>query len=908
MPGFADSFWSNDYAAGLGVLFGKLQQGVVENRQVLTIARMRAEAEEIYGQRLSEIAPAVDKIQGGFGRDDGASVRKAYDGVRTEMEDASKNHKKIAQNIRDLVVNPFSRWCDAHETRIQDSHEELQGRIKAHDKQAEAVKKLRSSYFNKCRLVEDIEEENKLAFQDPEGSPKQLQNIPEIKVDQEPAEEEEPLEIGDQIYSPEQVKKILSHMIATVKMGETKVPILGTYQNTSAGSDIVEYIQQNMGSSSVSYAERIGQDLVTHGFLRLVGNVGNTFANSSKLFYQWRPQAFETAGVPEKKAMARTFSIPVGGSDGGDSPVVGAVTEYLAKWDVLNTSRPNETPAERMRREAREADDRYKAAVQKLDEMRCELEEAIHVHLKFLERCELDRLKATKTVILDFSGTISNVIPSLQSTVDNMMLYQETVQPLGDLRYLLENYRTGSFTPKVVVYENYYNKVDEQTFGVDLEARARADRKRVPVIITTLLTYLDHHYPDLEGDEARRGVWLHEVPLAQTHKLRARVNNGKAPALETFAEFDIPTVASLLKLYLLELPDSLVSSHVYEIIRTIYTTPTADGGDAARVPVLQQTLSQLRLTNIASLDACMNHFTRLIDLTSADEEYIAKLATSLAPCILRPRSETSLTMEEKHAYRLVRDLFAHKDSIFNELKRLSTANSSGSIKGNQNRPRAISTDESNRKAHMEERNRALLEKATGSRSRATSPAPSPRASHRRDRSVGGPETRFPISTNLTSPTSEPRKRTSLGPNLPKRTSLEVPGESDTPTNTANLSHPADGNFIMNGINAMTAASSAAAPGTPPAQTPIATATDPHLAKVGEQDHHMVEKRNSLGRSGARFSSGRRVTPASAAAAAARTATPPPNNHPERGTPQQQQQQHGHGQQHSVTLVDAPMDY
>jgi hypothetical protein len=470
------------------------------------------------------------------------------------MEDASKNHKKIAQNIRDLVVNPFARWCDAHEVRIQDSHVELQSRIKTHDKQAEAVRKFRSNYFNKCRLVEDIEEENKLAFQDPEGSPKQLQNIPEIKVEQEPAEEEEPLEIGDQIYTPEQVKKILAHMLATVKMGETKVPILGTYQNTSAGADIVEYFQQHMGTSSVSYAERIGQDLVTHGFLRLVGNVGNTFANSSKLFYQWRPNAFEMAGIPEKKALGRTFSIPVTGSDSVDSPVVGTVTEYLAKWDVLNTSRPNETPADRMRREAREADERYKAAVQKLDEMRCELEEAIFLHLKFLERCELDRLKAIKTVVLDFSGTISNVIPSLQSTVDNMMLYQETVQPLGDLRYLLENYRTGNFTPKVVVYENYYNKVDEQTFGVDLEARARADRKRVPVIITTLLTYLDHHYPDLEGDEARRGVWLHEVPLSQTHKLRALVNNGKAPALETFAEFDIPTVASLLKLYLLELP------------------------------------------------------------------------------------------------------------------------------------------------------------------------------------------------------------------------------------------------------------------------------------------------------------------------------------------------------------------
>jgi hypothetical protein len=62
---------------GLGVLFGKLQQGVLENRQVLTMARMRAEAEEIYGQKLSDIAPAADRVQGGFARDEGATVRKA---------------------------------------------------------------------------------------------------------------------------------------------------------------------------------------------------------------------------------------------------------------------------------------------------------------------------------------------------------------------------------------------------------------------------------------------------------------------------------------------------------------------------------------------------------------------------------------------------------------------------------------------------------------------------------------------------------------------------------------------------------------------------------------------------------------------------------------------------------------
>lgn len=261
----------------------------------------------------------------------------------------------------------------------------------------------------------------------------------------------------------------------------------------------------------------------------------------------------------------------------------------------------------------------------------------------------------------------------------------------------------------------------------------------------------------------------------------------------------------------------------------------------------------------------MNHFTRLIDLTSADEEYIAKLATTLAPCILRPRQQTSLTMEEKHAYRLIRDLFANKDAIFSELKRMSTMGAAAAVGGPANRPRAISTDESNRKAHMEERTRALLEKSGGSRSRATSPAPSPRG-HRRDKSSGGAETRFPVAVapGIASPTShaERSKRQSMGPVLPKRTSLEVPDEAGM-----GLNHPSDGHF--NG-----------------SATPSGVAENPVTAKI--ENESLLEKRNSLGRSGARFVSGRRVPPATAAAEGSPVGAASPHS--------------------GVTLVDAPMDY
>ena len=385
------------------------------------------------------------------------------------MMESTKSHQKIASNIRDLVVTPFGRWAAQHERRVTSSQEDLQARVKEHSKQLELVKKLRSQYFNKCRLVEDLEEEDKLAFQSIDaatGSPKQQQEqqqqhqpptivLPENGEDEEP----EPVELGGQLYMPEQLKKLLAHMLETIKLSEAKVPILGVYENTSTGTDIVEYIQQHLNAPNIAAAEQIGQDLVDNGFLRLVGNVGSVFANSSRMKYQWRSKSYQIAGLPEnKKPLLRVSSMGTSGDDSSaDSPTV---AELLSGWNPLNNPYPNETPAEKLRREARESDERYKVAAKKLDRLRCNLEEQMVDYLKFMERCELDRLKAIKAVVLDFSGAISNVVPSLRSTVDQMMLYQETIQPLGDLRYFLENYRTGAFVPRVQPYENYYGSVD----------------------------------------------------------------------------------------------------------------------------------------------------------------------------------------------------------------------------------------------------------------------------------------------------------------------------------------------------------------------------------------------------------------------------------------------------------------
>lgn len=238
-------------------------------------------------------------------------------------------------------------------------------------------------------------------------------------------------------------------------------------------------------------------------------------------------------------------------------------------------------------------------------------------------------------------------------------------------------------------------------------------------------------------------------------------------------------------------PDSLVSSQVYEIVKTIYSTTAHETTEEGRIKVLQSTLGQLRLVNIATLDAIMTHFTRLIDLTSADDQYVTSLAQALSNCVLRPRTESSLTMDERHSYRLIRDLFAHKDAIFGELKRQSSAMGIST----SSRPRAISTDESNRRAAMEARQRAIV-----NRSRAASPAT--RQRHRRDRSSGASETgRFPI--NVTSPAE--RRATGRGASL------------DVPTNESpsSVSHPPTINTHPEADEVETNGTSTGSPGSVP---------------------------------------------------------------------------------------------
>ena len=117
---------------------------------------------------------------------------------------------------------------------------------------------------------------------------------------------------------------------------------------------------------TLPYAEKIGQDLVDHGYLRLIGAVGKAFANSSVFNYQWTKKSF--AAVSGDPSIKRTETVI------GQAKEVPYVGDVIGQW-IGSGAIEGESQRDRLKREVKQSENAYKECVFKADGLRCRLEE-----------------------------------------------------------------------------------------------------------------------------------------------------------------------------------------------------------------------------------------------------------------------------------------------------------------------------------------------------------------------------------------------------------------------------------------------------------------------------------------------------------------------------------------------------
>lgn len=243
------------------------------------------------------------------------------------------------------------------------------------------------------------------------------------------------------------------------------------------------------------------------------------------------------------------------------------------------------------------------------------------------------------------------------------------------------------------------------------------------VSATWLFAPLATKYSDLSCTiTERRRTWIYEVPLPYTHRLRSILNMSAAPLpVDEMRRFDLPVIASCVKVssalrtfsrapcadmsarscifWNWRFPSSLqlcittskLSTLVVSASAVILPHHISDSGRSpflvgadtvehgARIQGLLSLLERVPKVHLVVLDALLSHLKDLISATEeatnpvdgeadgkpveSDLEYIAKLAASLGPCILRPAVENSKTLNDRFPAQLFADLLKEYTSL-----------------------------------------------------------------------------------------------------------------------------------------------------------------------------------------------------------------------------------------------------
>lgn len=494
-----------------------------------------------------------------------------------------------------------------------------------------------------------------------------------------------PILVAGVAFQHQELSALMTRAKAELPLRPVRFPLLGEYQDAFTGEEFTMWLRENVKQfdGDLDRTEEAAKELVERqGLLRRLGELGNEYENADDAFYQFRPKAFNLE-VPKPKEEKMLSPLQQNLSPLAENVVKKTTGFAHLVTKALNQNPTGEAPYVRARREAEAADQEYRVAVRKLDRQRLGLEERIEDALKTLQKWELDRLRAVKTVLSQYQACLEALSKGSAPSLERSSTLIASYQPESDLKALIEQYRTGPFRPNPHVYESVAHDESDVVFGIDLRKWADSgiwntgngpaspeQKDMIPPVLTALLGALSEAYGKLPNDAEKRKTWIYEVPLVAVHHLRETLNavpTMQAIPDDTLAKYDAPVIASAVKLWTLELDPPLCMYEGWDEFRKLYPgvgakNPDEQRTEAQHVQELQAALQKLPRIHLLVLDTLLKHLRDLIDSTAEGDEpndvYINKLAFSLGRAILRPKTETKFSIQDRHPTLLFIDLLS----------------------------------------------------------------------------------------------------------------------------------------------------------------------------------------------------------------------------------------------------------
>ncbi|WRT69442.1 uncharacterized protein IL334_006428 [Kwoniella shivajii] len=454
--------------------------------------------------------------------------------------------------------------------------------------------------------------------------------------------------------------------------------ILGTYEKTFSGEEVVEWLKENIegfGGDWERCVEAAGE-LHKMGYFSRTG-VGRGFDSSEDTYFVLKINPHSNSATSQASEALASMGLT---SPLSPTSATNALPSLFKSYLPSSLANSDEPAHVRLRKEASKADEAYKEGIRIAEERRLEMEESIEKGLRLWERWERERLVAVKTVLKNYDEALAKLPERLNALQKGTSLGVEAFNPEADIKALIEGNRTGPFRPHPQVYESLETDLPDVNFGIDLRrwsgehgwkslvSAPPRPKGAIPVVLKALLKAMSEMYQGIPDDERRRS-WIYEVPLNETHLLRATINDPHLSVedlVTMIKKFNLPIAAGTVKLYLLELNPPVLGWEGWEDAKAVYPAVGADQ-ERDMTSAVTSVLGRLPGSQLYVLDAVIKHFRELIESTKSaesNEVYVTKLALSVGRTILRPQHENDLTIGDRTPSLFLADLINQYTALF----------------------------------------------------------------------------------------------------------------------------------------------------------------------------------------------------------------------------------------------------
>ncbi|KAI8066664.1 hypothetical protein BC940DRAFT_301992 [Gongronella butleri] len=629
---FQDAFWSPgasttcgwpDFTPGFRVLHDKLAHSIQENKTIIKYVQQRIQTEQQYALSLQQTAATHAKLDGWHDADD-RTLKRCFEVVCQESASSADVHRTRVSNLTAMALDPVQRMANKYKTAVESAKAAVNAKMARFDAQAKKTAIAQQDYHAKCQKVLAQQP----GYRPPPTSSSSISSTSSI-------------DLAGHAWSRRDLIWLLT------RLQQAHHPLLGRH--------LFEEMRTSVGDND---ADHVCQDLVTQGWIIDRRQPTATFDKDTE--YTLADAALLASDNDDESPASSSSSSMV--STASSSASAGTFSFWSRR-----AKQP--TPFPVLCQDMYHADVAYKQAVMQLESQRMEIEEALFAHFDDMESLELERIQTLKQAFISMAAALSNTIPIYQDTYNHLMLYQETLHPEKDIRAMVEHCKTGKFTPRPIVYENYFDgPATDQLFGVSLQDIALREECPMPLLLTNGLASIEERLEDCTDDDLC-SLWTAPIPLERIHRIRQELNASTHLPITVAAlrTYDVIDLSCVLWLYLLELPECLTTSDLYDTIRLLYAGSLSTDNLDTHLLSLGNLMATLPDVNYTLVKALLAHFKGLLDRIQEEARVpVAQQALihRFSRVFVRPDAASGHPRHDRHPHRLLGDLLSYGADVF----------------------------------------------------------------------------------------------------------------------------------------------------------------------------------------------------------------------------------------------------